>query len=436
MLLTDTEEHWRMLSFRSTAANAHFDDDEFWTVGKSRGTNLFQVAAHEFGHSLGLSHSNVKSSLMAPFYRGYQRHFSLHKDDISAIQALYGKKEKKPKKPSIETPEEDPDKEDDIDNTIGQADGDAPDLCHDSTIDAVVKTKNMFSYVFKGDYYWRVVDEGLADGYPRKISADWDNLPGNIDAAFTWRDGRTFFFKGGNYWRFTNKQMHLGYPKKIKVGFEGIPDNVDAAFVHSKNKKTYVFKGNEYWRFDSKAAQPVADMYPRPISSWEGLPDTVDAAFEWNNGKDYFFQGSRYYRLKKGTFTVDKNYPRSTSIWWFGCKADSETKSSSLRIHPELGTSEPKGNGNTDDDFEIEVRLDHDEDDDEAEDEYEHPVIRSAGDSLDTSVVELDQFERADIAPDDLEKEKLTDKKKNNAKSIHGTIILVITFLISLLLVK
>lgn len=51
---------------------------------------MFQVAAHEFGHSLGLSHSDVSTSLMAPFYRGYQRHFRLDQDDINAIQELYG----------------------------------------------------------------------------------------------------------------------------------------------------------------------------------------------------------------------------------------------------------------------------------------------------------------------------------------------------------
>lgn len=68
--------------------DAHFDDAEQWTIGSSRGTNLFQVAAHEFGHSLGLSHSDVRSALMAPFYRGFDPVFRLDSDDVQVSDMI------------------------------------------------------------------------------------------------------------------------------------------------------------------------------------------------------------------------------------------------------------------------------------------------------------------------------------------------------------
>ncbi|NXB30143.1 MMP7 protein, partial [Eulacestoma nigropectus] len=71
--------------------DAHFDDDEKWS-DINQDINLFLVAAHEFGHSLGLSHSNVPGALMYPLY-SYQNPetFRLPEDDRRGIQSLYGK---------------------------------------------------------------------------------------------------------------------------------------------------------------------------------------------------------------------------------------------------------------------------------------------------------------------------------------------------------
>ena len=44
--------------------------------------------------------------------------------------------------------------------------------------------------------YYRLTSDNIADGYPKRISADWAGLPNNVDAAFTWQDtGATYIFK-------------------------------------------------------------------------------------------------------------------------------------------------------------------------------------------------------------------------------------------------
>lgn len=73
------------------AGDAHFDEAETWTINIPTGTgkiDLVTVAAHEFGHSLGLRHSNVSGSLMFPSYSGPSR--VLQSDDKSGVRSIYG----------------------------------------------------------------------------------------------------------------------------------------------------------------------------------------------------------------------------------------------------------------------------------------------------------------------------------------------------------
>lgn len=323
--------------------DAHFDASEKWTINSYRGTNLFQVAAHEFGHSLGLSHSDVREALMAPFYRGYDPLFELHEDDVQGIQALYGKKTRKSggggggggggfddsdfegsNTPSHRVPAPNPTP---VDAT----------LCKDPKIDTIFNSAEGFTYVFKGNKYWKLTEESVAPGYPKLISSGWPGLPGDIDAAFTYKNGKSYFFKGSKYWRYKGRKVDGDYPKEISEGFTGIPDDLDAAMVWSGNGKIYFFKGAKFWRFDPSQRPPVKSTYPKPISNWDGVPNNLDAAFKWTNGYTYFYKGDAYYRFNDRAFAVDKAspaFPRSIGYWWFGC-SDAPKGT--------IGTSESRG---------------------------------------------------------------------------------------------
>ncbi|CAH1239960.1 MMP16 [Branchiostoma lanceolatum] len=322
----------------------HFDDDETWTVRTFSGINLLQVAAHEFGHALGLGHSDVEEALMAPFYAGYKENLQLHADDIRGIQILYGMPQidrpvlpaavpqvttlprPPPVTPTVRAATKPP--------ATGSATqrpttptaapasdaGQGPGNC-DGRVDAITQSAGGKTYAFRGEYFWELTTTGVAPGYPKKISGTWTGLPGYLNGALYRReDGKTYFFKGSLYWRFSGLVADAGYPKPIREGFTGVPDNIDAAFQWSGNGKIYFTKGNKYYRYDWETGMNSA-LYPQSLARWTGLPsDRVDAAFQWINGKTYFFKGPKCWLFNDFMMQVDAFYPQYTSTAWFGCK--------------------------------------------------------------------------------------------------------------------
>jgi hypothetical protein len=69
----------------------HFDLADAWKIGFGGNPNavdIFQVAAHEIGHAIGLGHTTVPGSLMEPFYT--EAFAGPQADDIAGAVFLYG----------------------------------------------------------------------------------------------------------------------------------------------------------------------------------------------------------------------------------------------------------------------------------------------------------------------------------------------------------
>ncbi|XP_071945160.1 matrix metalloproteinase-18-like [Antedon mediterranea] len=281
--------------------DAHFDEDENWTVGVDRGVNLFIVAAHEFGHSLGLGHSSAQGALMYPWYQGYVPNYQLPNDDINGIQYLYGM-------PRVTRPPKPPKDDKPTKNA----------LCEDSefVIDDMIRGPDGKTYMFMGRYYYEIDDVGIKSG-PKKISKLFPGVPSNFNAVVSspWSK-RTYFFKGDRYWRFFNFQLETGYPKKTTD--IGVPKGPHAAFVWGGNGQMYIVKGNKYYNFNEQQQKVVGS--PKKFKAyWKGVPTPIDGAFQWKNGKTYFFKGRKYWRFNDSKRKVDSDYPKKTKTAWFGC---------------------------------------------------------------------------------------------------------------------
>uniref|UniRef100_A0ACB8FGC0 Uncharacterized protein n=1 Tax=Sphaerodactylus townsendi TaxID=933632 RepID=A0ACB8FGC0_9SAUR len=271
------------------------------------GINLFHVAAHEFGHALGLAHSTIQDALMFPKYiHSDPAKVRLHQDDIEGIQSLYG--------PSEEA-----------DGGDQQAGSGAPanvpeqatDLCSSHlSFDAATSLRGETLF-FKDSFMWR---KNPAQGYFQKdqISAFWPALTGGIDAAYEAENKDTLFlFKGENYWASKANIIQPVFPKSIhSLGFPQSVKKIDAAVYDKNTKKTLFFAGDNYWRYD-ETRNSMDRRYPRKIAfDFPEVGSRVDAAFQ-HNGHFYLFRGSKQYEIdSKGRRFIGIK----KSNFWFGCQ--------------------------------------------------------------------------------------------------------------------
>ncbi|XP_059839338.1 stromelysin-3 isoform X2 [Hypanus sabinus] len=287
----------------------HFDYEELWTTDNERGIDLLHVAAHEFGHVLGLQHSRVPKSLMAPFYT-FRYPLRLAEDDRQGIQYLYGQSRHQGVSFSNQDTEVNelpshgsPRKE--------------PDAC-ETDFDAVSMIRGEL-FFFKSKYVWRLRNRQLQPGYPALASQHWWDFPDHIDAGFEDTGGNFWIFQGSSYWIYDGEQRVLG-PKLISD--LGLPvAEVHAALMWGlEQNKIYLFKGNDYWQFIVNK-NTVESVYPRSSSEWQGLPPSVDGAFQDEYGYAYFLRGRDYWKFDPVQVKIQERHPRRIGQDFFGCSS-------------------------------------------------------------------------------------------------------------------
>ncbi|KAI4878562.1 hypothetical protein NFI96_016747 [Prochilodus magdalenae] len=276
----------------------HFDDDELWTVGHRQsavGYDLFTVAAHELGHSLGLSHSKDPSALMYPKYKYLNSaKYKLPEDDTTGIQTLYGKSTKPMVKLQI------------------------PQKCHPNfSVDAVAVVGDEILF-FKNNYLWlrtmwRSYWNKLREG---PISKFLPSITSPVDAAYDLpTKGVTYIFTGPKYWMVQQVGVKSYHGSIYEYGFPARVRRIDAAVHISRSSKTYFFTGDTYYRYD-ELREEMDPGFPRKIHpDWSGVTGTIDAAL---NLKDvvHLFSGSKAfvfdYRRGRVLYAVGANV-------WLGC---------------------------------------------------------------------------------------------------------------------
>uniref|UniRef100_A0A3B3HXM3 Matrix metallopeptidase 9 n=1 Tax=Oryzias latipes TaxID=8090 RepID=A0A3B3HXM3_ORYLA len=233
---------------------ASYDDDKKWGFCPDQGYSLFLVAAHEFGHALGLDHSNIRDALMYPMY-SYVEDFSLHEDDIEGIQYLYGSKtDPKPTVPQPNTPTTtatpDPDVTDSTDEpeptnrpattTLNPLDP-TKDACKVTKFDTITA---LLEKVQKGGckavLFFSIEKLGLPDSVQK------------VEGALQKGKDKVLLFSGENFWRLDVKTQKIdkGYPKYIDVVFGGVP--IDAHDVFLYEGRTFFCRDQFYWRMNSR----------------------------------------------------------------------------------------------------------------------------------------------------------------------------------------
>uniref|UniRef100_A0A3P8UH76 Matrix metalloproteinase-9 n=1 Tax=Cynoglossus semilaevis TaxID=244447 RepID=A0A3P8UH76_CYNSE len=279
------------------ATTDSYDADQKWGFCPDKGYSLFLVAAHEFGHALGLEHSSIRDALMFPMYT-YVEEFSLHRDDIEGIQYLYGPKTGPDPTPPQPNPFPDPDKTEPTNEpeptttTTTRPVPPTNEICKFTKFDTITVIEGDLHF-FKDGFYWKMSSKNELSG-PFAVSERWPALPTVIDSAFEDKSKKLYFFSGTRFWVYNGESV-LG-PRNIeKLGLPSTVEKVEGAMQKGKDK-VFLFSGENFWRLDVKAQQ-IDKGFPKYTDMvFGGVPSDAHDVFQYK-GNTYFCRDSFYWRM-------------------------------------------------------------------------------------------------------------------------------------------
>ncbi|KAK6486252.1 collagenase 3-like [Huso huso] len=244
--------------------DTHFDEDETWSTDSS-GYNLFIVAAHEFGHALGLSHSEDPGSLMYPVY-SFSKGFPLSEDDVHGIQSLY---EASPKF---------------LFSNHFQ-------LCAMLFLFFTLSKDCFFNFsghscffIFRnGCFYFQwsvhlffIFNQVCCFYFQWSVLRCLLFLFSMVSIVLS----VVFILNGIRMWALNGYNLVEGYPKYIhKLGLPKTVRRIDAAVQITGTGKTLLFTDEDYWSYDEYSGT-MDKGYPRSIEDdFPGVGEEIEAAF-------------------------------------------------------------------------------------------------------------------------------------------------------------
>ncbi|KAJ7357480.1 hypothetical protein OS493_024996 [Desmophyllum pertusum] len=359
---------------RGLSGDAHFDDDEPFTTRTSSGINLDWVAIHEFGHSFGLEHSNVRESIMYPWYKGFIENIDLTYDDIQGIQALYGKPtttvaptttkattteattteatttnptttEATTTKPTTTeatttkptTTEATTTKPTTTEATTTKPTTTEATTTKPTTTEATTTkpttteaTTSKPTTTEATTSKPTTIEPTTTETTTTEAETPTPSLPvldickvEKFDSFMMGRDGRTYVFKGDYFWVLSTRLRVEKGPIKITSMWKELKTPINSAYTN-RNGRIVFIKGRQYWKYYGY----ILEEGPRDIEQF-GLPLELsypDAAFVWGgNKKTYFFKGNNYWRYNDNNNAVDNGYPRPISVWGLDSWSDMDS---------------------------------------------------------------------------------------------------------------